>query len=79
MIYYLKMLNWTEDTAGPKAPNYIYKFKEKFGGKSIEFKIAPNKGDLYRKLWMLTVGISQWGKVFTKLGKGDVFVYQHPA
>lgn len=79
MIYYMKMHNGTEDTAGPKAPNDIYKFTEQLGGKSIEFKIVPNKGDLYRKLWMLTVGISQWGKVFTKLGKGDVFVYQHPA
>ena len=38
----MKMHNGTEDTAGPKAPNDIYKFTEQLGGKSIEFKIAPN-------------------------------------
>ena len=79
MLYYIKMHNGTEETAGPKAPNDIYEFTEELGGKSIGFKVPPNKGDLHRKLWMMTVGMCQWGKVFMKLGKGDVLVYQHPA
>lgn len=73
------MHNGIENTAGPKAPSDIYKFTEQLGGKSIEFKIAPNKGKLYRKIWMLTIGILQWRKVFAKLRKDDILVYQHPS
>lgn len=79
MLYYTKIHKGTEETAGPKAPNDIYKFTEELGGKSIEFKGAPNKGGIYRKFWMLTIGSFQWWRVYTKLREGDTLVYQHPS
>ena len=79
MIYYINALKTNDNTAGPKAPNDIYKLTKEYGGKEIIFNPFPvNKGRLYQKAWLLSKGLLQWMKVFSKVGEGDVVIYQHP-
>ena len=79
MIYYINALNTDDNTAGPKAPNDIYKLTKEYNGKEIIFNPFPvNKGRLYQKAWLLSKGVMQWMKVFSSVKEGDVVVYQHP-
>lgn len=79
MIYYINALKTDDNTAGPKAPNDIYKLTKEYDGKEIIFNPFPvNKGRLYQKAWLLSKGLMQWIKVFSKAGEDDVVIYQHP-
>lgn len=79
MIYYINVLKTDDNTAGPKAPNDIYKLTKEYNGKEIIFNPFPvNKGRLYQKAWLLSKGVMQWMKVFSSAKEGDVVVYQHP-
>ena len=79
MIYYINALKTDDNTAGPKAPNDIYKLTKEYNGKEIIFNPFPvNKGRLYQKAWLLSKGVMQWMKVFSSAKEGDVVVYQHP-
>ncbi len=79
MIYYINALKTDDNTAGPKAPNDIYKLTKEYDGKEIIFNPFPvNKGRLYQKAWLLSKGLMQWMKVFSKAREDDVVIYQHP-
>ena len=79
MIYYINALKTDGNPAGPKAPNDIYKLTKEYDGKEIIFNPFPvNKGRLYQKAWLLSKGLMQWIKVFSKAGEDDVVIYQHP-
>ena len=75
MIYYINALKTDDNTAGPKAPNDIYKLTKEYNGKEIIFNPFPvNKGRLYQKAWLLSKGVMQWMKVFSSAKEGDVVV-----
>lgn len=79
MIYYINALKTDDNTAGPKAPNDIYKLTKEYNGKEIVFNPFPvDKGKLYQKAWLLSKGVMQWMKVFSSAKEGDVVIYQHP-
>lgn len=47
MIYYINALKTDDNTAGPKAPNDIYRLTKEYNGKEIIFNPFPvNKGRL---------------------------------
>ena len=66
--------------AGSKAPNDIAEICRRLHMSPLIFQPFPRDAEsgLYRKLWLLTVGVFPWIKVFWRVHKGDVVLFQHP-
>ena len=66
--------------AGAKAPKDIAEICERFGMYPLKFYPFPCdvRSNLYKKLWLITIGAFPWLKVFWTVHKGDIILYQHP-
>lgn len=66
--------------AGSKAPRDVAEICKRMGMRPLVFPFfsCDTTFKLYRKIWLMTVGAFPWIKVFLKVHKGDIILYQHP-
>ena len=78
-IYYMKYETFKRNTAAFKAPDDIYEICEQQGFHKVSMPEYPlDKGKLYGKLWLLTVGTRAWMKIGKTVPKGSIVFFQHP-
>ncbi len=69
-----------QKNAGSKAPADIVEICRKCGMRPLIFHRFPmeKRSILYKKMWLLTVGIFPWIKLFLQARKGDIIILPHP-
>lgn len=67
-----------EKRAGAKAPSDIAEIYWLSGMKALIFPVFSAKAEVYKKFWLLTVGMFSWFKVFCRVHNGDVIFFRHP-
>ena len=83
MKWYITTTGFTKDqkqNAGEKAPKDIAEICWHLGMKALRFQPFPCKlfSNLYKKIWLLTIGTFPWLKMFFSVHMGDIILYQHP-
>ena len=83
MKWYITTTGFTKDqkqNAGEKAPKDIAEICWHLGMKALRFQPFPCKlfSNLYKKIWLLTIGTFPWLKMYFSVHMGDIILYQHP-
>lgn len=78
-VYYLEYETGKRNTAGFKAPDDVYKICRQAGFHKVFMPEFPReKGRLYGRIWLLTVGTWHWLKLGKQVPKGAIVICQHP-
>lgn len=79
MNHYIRIKPAKRETAGFKAPEDVNQICQSMGMRPIDFPKFPNHySKLRKRLWLYTVVPMNWIKVFFRVKKGDVVLFQHP-
>ena len=79
MLCYIDYDREKRETAGPKAPDDIAKICRQIGCRRLRLPYFPfRKNGLYKRIWMLTIGVWSWLQMMRTINDEDVIIFQHP-
>ena len=79
-VYHLAYQNRKRNTAGAKAPDDVTSICNRMGFQEIRMPMLPHgKSNLYKRIWLSTVGTCSWMKAYRAIPADSILVYQHPA